>query len=110
LFNRYCLTCHNETEAERGTVPVAFEGLDLADVRGDVEIWEQVVRKMRAGVMPPAGRPRPDVSAHEEFVSWLEAELDMVAVARPNPGRTEAFHPDFRYDSGIVSPGPGAAP
>jgi len=92
LFNRYCLSCHNETEAARGTVPVAFEGLDLANVGGDPDIWEQVVRKMRAGVMPPAGRPRPDTPAHEGFMSWVEAELDTAAAARPNPGRTEAFH------------------
>ena len=92
LFTRYCLTCHNETQAERGTVPVAFDRLDLASPGADAEIWEQVVRKMRAGVMPPAGRPRPDAIAHEGFVSWLETELDVSAAARPNPGRTQAFH------------------
>ena len=92
LFNRYCLTCHNEALAARGTVPVAFESLDLANLRADAEIWEQVVRKMRAGVMPPAGRPRPDGPASEGFVSGLETELDAVAAARPNPGRVEAFH------------------
>ncbi len=92
LFNRYCLTCHNQTQSARGTVPVAFEHLDLANIGADAQIWEQVVRKMRAGVMPPAGRPRPDVRASEGFVSWLETELDAAAVARPNPGRIEAFH------------------
>ena len=92
LFNRYCLTCHNQTQSARGTVPVAFEHLDLANIGADAQIWEQVVRKMRAGVMPPAGRPRPDVPASEVFVSWLETELDAAAVARPNPGRIEAFH------------------
>ena len=92
LFTRYCLTCHNETQAERGAVPVAFDRLDLASPGANAEIWEQVVRKMRAGVMPPAGRPRPDAIAHERFVSWLETELDASAAARPNPGRTQAFH------------------
>ena len=92
LFNRYCLTCHNQTQSARGTVPVAFEHLDLANIGADAQIWEQVVRKMRAGVMPPAGRPHPDVPASEGFVSWLETELDAAAVARPNPGRIEAFH------------------
>ena len=92
LFTRYCLTCHNETQAGRGTVPVAFESLDLANVREDAATWETVVRKMRAGVMPPAGRPRPDAPAHESFVSWVETELDAAAAARPNPGRVQAFH------------------
>ncbi len=92
LFTRYCLTCHNDTLAARGTVPVAFEHLDLANIGADAEIWEQVIRKMRAGVMPPAGRPRPDASASERFVSWLETTLDASATVRPNPGRTQAFH------------------
>ena len=92
LFNRYCVTCHNEALADRGTVPVAFEHLDLANLGADAQVWEQVVRKMRAGVMPPAGRSRPDVPTSEGFVSWLETELDAAAAARPNPGRVEAFH------------------
>ena len=50
------------------------------------------MRKLRAGVMPPAGRPRPDASTQGAFVSWLESELDGAAASRPNPGRTEAFH------------------
>jgi len=92
LFTRYCLACHNDTLAARGAVPVAFEHLDLANIGANAEIWEQVIRKMRAGVMPPAGRPRPDASASERFVSWLETTLDASAAVRPNPGRTQAFH------------------
>ena len=47
---------------------------------------------MRAGVMPPAGMKRPDKAAHEQFLAWVEGELDRAARERPNPGRTEAFH------------------
>ena len=47
---------------------------------------------MRAGLMPPAGAPRPDKAAHDAFATWLESELDRNAAARPNPGRTEPFH------------------
>jgi hypothetical protein len=64
----------------------------MASPGADAELWENVVRKMPAGVMPPAGRPRPDVAASEGFVSWVETELDAAAAARPNPGRVEAFH------------------
>ena len=92
VLTRYCLTCHNDTQAGRGTVPVALEHLDLARVGADAEIWEGVVRQMRAGVMPPAGRPRPDALSRERFVSWLETALDASAKTRPNPGRTQAFH------------------
>ena len=72
---------------ERGAVPFAFDALDVARVGADPGAWEAVVRKLRLGMMPPAGRPRPDRAAHEAFVTWLEAELDRAAAAAPYPGR-----------------------
>ena len=87
LLDRYCLTCHNGRLAAQGTVPVSFEALNTRDVGRDPQVWEQVVRKLRLGMMPPAGRPRPDQATHDGFVAWLEAELDRGAAANPNPGR-----------------------
>jgi Protein of unknown function (DUF1592)/Protein of unknown function (DUF1588)/Protein of unknown function (DUF1595)/Protein of unknown function (DUF1585)/Protein of unknown function (DUF1587) len=55
------------------------------------EVWEKVARKLAVRQMPPAGRPRPDERAYETFVAALEAELDRVAAARPDPGRTPAL-------------------
>jgi hypothetical protein len=89
---RYCLGCHSQQMKQRGSVPVALDTLDLASVGSDAKTWEAVVRKLRAGVMPPANMPRPDRPAHDRFVSWLEGELDRVAMAHPDPGRTEPFH------------------
>jgi mono/diheme cytochrome c family protein len=92
LMDRYCLTCHTQRLKERGTVPIALDSLDLARVGTNAAAWEKVVVKMRAGLMPPAGSPRPDKAAHDAFASWLESELDRNGAARPNPGRTEPFH------------------
>ena len=50
------------------------------------------MRKLRAGLMPPAGRRRPDEASRDALVRWLETELDRVAATRPNPGRTEPLH------------------
>ena len=87
LLDRYCLTCHNERLLAQGTVPVSFAGLNTRAVGTDAAVWERVVRKLRLGGMPPAGRPRPDQATHDAFVRWLETELDRVAAARPDPGR-----------------------
>ena len=87
LLDEYCLTCHNETLLERGTVPVAFETLDPRDVGAHAEQWESIVRKMRLGMMPPGGRPRPTLESSRAFVVWLEDELDRAATERPDPGR-----------------------
>ncbi|HVQ12783.1 MAG TPA: DUF1592 domain-containing protein [Vicinamibacterales bacterium] len=92
LLDRYCLTCHTQRLKERGTVPIALDSLDLTQVGTNAAAWEKVVVKMRAGLMPPAGSPRPDKSAHDAFASWLESELDRNGAAHPNPGRTEPFH------------------
>ena len=92
LLDRYCLTCHTQRLKERGTVPIALDALDLTQVGANAATWEKVVLKMRAGLMPPAGAPRPDKAAHDGFATWLESELDRNAAARPNPGRTEPFH------------------
>src|SRR6185503_10498629 len=92
LLDRYCLTCHTQRLKERGTVPIALDSLDLSQVGANAATWEKVVVKMRAGLMPPAGSPRPDKTTHDAFASWLEAELDRNGAAHPNPGRTEPFH------------------
>ena len=51
-----------------------------------------MIRKLRAGVMPPAGRPRPDPAATKSFLTWLEGELDSFAATHTDPGEHELFH------------------
>jgi hypothetical protein len=64
----------------------------VSNLSADGETWEKIVRKLRAGVMPPAGAPRPDRTTHDALLTWIETELDRSAAAKPNPGRTEPFH------------------
>ena len=92
LLNQYCVSCHSERMKASGASPLALDTLDLAHVGGDPDSWEKVVLKLRAGLMPPAGRRRPDKATSEGFASWLEQELDRAAAAHVNPGRTEPFH------------------
>ena len=92
LLERYCITCHNDRLAARGTVPIALRTADLDDVPGNAEVWEKVIRKLRTGSMPPAGRPRPDAGAADALAARLETEIDRAAAAHPNPGRTEPLH------------------
>ena len=92
LLEQYCVTCHNERLRSRGTVPLELQTVDLATVPAEAELWEKVIRKLRTGSMPPMGRPRPDSAAAEGFASWLEREIDRVAAAHPNPGRTQPLH------------------
>jgi hypothetical protein len=87
FIERYCLTCHTQRSKDRGIVPVALDSLDLSNIGGDAEVWEKVIRKLRGGLMPPPGSPRPDEASSRNLVTWLETELDRAAEAHPNPGR-----------------------
>ena len=89
LLDRYCVTCHN---GRMRTAGLALDEHDVGAVAAAPAVWETVVRKLRAGAMPPPPRPRPDAATYDRFVGWLETELDRHAAANPDPGRTEAFH------------------
>ena len=84
LLDRYCVTCHNERLRTGG---LALDALDVSRVGDAPAIWEQVVLKLRGGMMPPAGRPRPDRQTYDGFRAWLEGELDRAAASRTEPGR-----------------------
>ena len=88
LLDRYCVTCHNDNLRTAG---LALDTVDIARVGDHAEIWEKVVGKLRAGMMPPAGRPRPDRETYARLTAFLETELDQAAAATPDPGRTDAL-------------------
>jgi hypothetical protein len=88
LLDKYCVTCHN---ARLKTANLTFDTMDLTHLSNDGAVWERAVRKLRGGMMPPPGLPRPDLTAVDSFVTWLETSLDQVAAANPNPGNV-ALH------------------
>jgi hypothetical protein len=85
LLKQYCIGCHNE---KLKTAGLMLDKLDLAHPGQDPEAWEKVVRKLRAGMMPPSGMPRPNRADLDAWTSKLEAGLDRAAAAKPNPGNT----------------------
>jgi len=81
--DRYCVTCHS-TRAKTGGL--ALEGLTVAQAGQEPQVWEKVVRKVRTGMMPPANAPRPDRAALDGLAATVEAAIDRMAAAAPNPG------------------------
>jgi mono/diheme cytochrome c family protein len=84
LLDQYCITCHNERLKTGG---LALDALSRNRVEDDAETWEKVVRKVRAGLMPPAGAKRPERGALDAFATSIEGAIDHSAAANPNPGR-----------------------
>ncbi len=85
VLNRYCVGCHN---ARLRTAGLALDTMDPARVGDHPAAWEKVVRRLRTGAMPPAGRRRPDAATYETVAAVLETALDGAAAADPDPGRT----------------------
>ena len=88
-LGRFCVRCHNDRLRTAG---LALDTHDLASVGADAETWERVIVKLRARTMPPAGSPRPAEATYRAVASWLETEIDTLALASPDPGRGETFH------------------
>lgn len=83
LLEEYCIVCHdNQTK----TANFSLESADINAVGDHPEIWERVIRKLRAGMMPPPGNPRPPLAQYEQLRDWLENQIDAKAAAHPNPG------------------------
>jgi cytochrome c553 len=80
----YCVTCHNARTLAGG---LALDAVDPGNAAAHADTLEKVVRKLRTGMMPPAGAPRPDAAVRQATVASLEASLDRAAAAAPNPGR-----------------------
>ena len=89
LVNQYCMGCHSDRLKSGG---LALSALNLDAPAGSdanaqsAEVAEKVIRKLRGGLMPPAGARRPDAHATAEFVAWLENKIDS-ASTESRPGR-----------------------
>ena len=84
VLDQYCVVCHN---AKLKTANLLLDQLDLAHLQDHAEIGEKVVRKLRAGMMPPSGMRQPDPATREALIEWMEKELDHSAAAYlPPPG------------------------
>jgi len=94
FVTQYCVGCHGQA-AKNATNPVVKEAArhitlddqNIDNVAENPELWEHVVRKVRAGMMPPSGLPRPDAVKFEAWITSLEASLDKAAAKHlPPPG------------------------
>ncbi|MGH9312200.1 MAG: DUF1592 domain-containing protein, partial [Vicinamibacterales bacterium] len=84
LIEEYCLTCHDDDKEKGG---LSLQSFDPARADRAADVAEKMIRKLRAGMMPPMGQDRPDAATTDALAASLEAHVDKAAAARPNPGR-----------------------
>lgn len=76
----YCAGCHNDRVKSGG---FSWSELDLSRPHLNAKRTEDVIRKVRAGLMPPAGARRPEAAALTAFSTALSTRIDEVASAQP---------------------------
>jgi hypothetical protein len=84
LLDEYCITCHNAKGRAGG---LSLDQLHPAQAASQAQLWEKIIRKVRAGMMPPSGMPRPERKVMDAFLSRVESSIDRTAALHPNPGR-----------------------
>ena len=84
VIGEFCITCHDNDKEKGG---LTLEKFDPARADQSADVAERMIKKLRAGMMPPAGSDRPPAATLDALAASLEARLDQAAVARPNPGR-----------------------
>jgi hypothetical protein len=83
VVQRYCVVCHND---QLMTGNVSFQALDVERAAENAPVAERMIRKLRAGMMPPPGMPRPAGDTLQVLVETLEARVDAGARSAPNLG------------------------
>ncbi len=78
-----CVRCHNE---RRLSGNLSLVGFDADEADQNAEIAERMIRKLRAGMMPPVGARRPGGDTLQTVVEELERVVDAAASRNPNPG------------------------
>jgi hypothetical protein len=79
----YCASCHNDKLKSGG---FSLGRIDFAHPGRTAELSERVVLKLRTGLMPPAGAPRPPAEVLNAFVTGLENRIDAEAAGHSDPG------------------------
>ncbi len=83
VVDRYCTRCHNE-RSFRGNLSLV--GFDIARADEQPETAERMIRKLRAGMMPPPGARRPAGDTLTALARQLEDVVDAAAASRPYAG------------------------
>ena len=80
---RYCVVCHND---QLRTGDLSLQDFDVADAMSHRESAEKVIRKLRLGMMPPPGMPRPSGDTLQLLIASLEDEIDRATATQPYAG------------------------
>ncbi len=83
FLKQYCEKCHNTDDWAGG---VAFAIMSPSDIPQDAKTWELAIEHLSGRLMPPPGNPQPPQPAVDQFVHWMEGNIDRAAASHPYAG------------------------
>src|SRR5688572_19643940 len=83
VVRRNCVICHND---QLRTGNLSLETFDVANAAERAEAAEKMISKLRLGMMPPPGVPRPGGDTLAVLVETLEQRMDRAAARTPRAG------------------------
>ena len=84
VVEQSCVGCHNDRARAGG---LSLQGYQVAKAGDALDVTEKMIRKVRAGQMPPAGGRRPADTALDALAATLETAADARAAQTASPGR-----------------------
>ena len=83
VIEEYCTRCHSEQRQRGGLV---LEGFSVESAAEHADIAERMIKKLRAGMMPPSGARRPEEAVLADLALDLETRIDEAWRKNPEPG------------------------
>jgi hypothetical protein len=83
FLHQYCSKCHNTDDWAGG---IAFDTMTAGQIPEDAKTWEEAINHLSGHLMPPPGHPQPPQTAVDQFVNWMEGNIDQAAAAHPYAG------------------------
>jgi hypothetical protein len=83
FLHQYCSKCHNTDDWAGG---IAFDTMTPAQIPDDAKTWEMAINHLSGHLMPPPGHTQPPQAAVDQFVHWMEGNIDRAAASHPYAG------------------------
>lgn len=85
ILTKYCFECHADGVNKGHVAFDAFKSdQELLENR---DLWLRALKNTRAGLMPPARKPRPTAQEQQVLEQWIKADAFGIDPADPDPGR-----------------------
>ncbi len=81
----HCYACHG-AGIKKGSVTLDEFPTDES-ILGRKELWSSVLKNVRGGLMPPAGKPRLTAEEMKTLEAWIKRGAFALDPADPDPGR-----------------------